>query len=114
MKYQQIVIARRASPDATEFRQFYVPVEERDGKWMPCGAMREEHVPHVSMFGSVDEYEHGGGESCGDLADIPAPAGWFVASRLWLPDNYVPASAEVREEGQRRAAEYLKEMLRDD
>lgn len=111
MKYQQIIMARRTSPDATEFRQFYVPVEERDGKWMPCGAMREEHVPHVSMFGSVDEYEHGGGESCGDLEDITAPDGWFVASRLWLPDNYVPQSAEVRDEGRKRAEEYLKEML---
>jgi|GEM_PF-4305136 len=114
MKYQQIIMAKRIGPEDTEFRQFYVPVEERDGKWMPCGAMREEHVSQASMFGSVDEYEHGGGESCGALADLAAPDGWFVASRLWLPDNYVPPSAEVLEEGERRARKHLKEMLGDE
>jgi hypothetical protein len=116
MKYQQIIMARRVSPDDGEFRQFYVPVEERDGTWVPCGPMREEthRVTHAAMFGSIDEYEHGGGETCGPLSGIEAPPGWFVASRLWLPENYVPPSDEVREEGYRRAEAYLKEMLGDE
>lgn len=113
MKYQQIVVYRRVSPTTSEFRQFYVPVEERDGRWMPCGPMREERVPQASMFGSVSDYEHGCGESCGPLSDVPAPDGWATVSRLWLPDNYVPESPEVREEGERRAKDYLREMLGD-
>ena len=116
MKYQQIIMAKRVGPEDTEFRQFYVPVEERDGTWVPCGPMREETdlVTPVEMFGSVSDYEHGCGEGCGALADVPAPDGWSTVSRMWLPDNYVPPSAEVREEGHRRATEYLKEMLGDE
>jgi hypothetical protein len=114
MKYQQIIMVRRIGPQDSEFRQFYVPVEDRDGRWMPCGELRQEHVSQQSMLGSVGEYEHGGGDTCGPLDDIPHIDGWSPVSRLWLPDDYVPPSAEVLEEGERRARKYLKEMLGDD
>ena len=114
MKYHQVIMARRVSPDTSEFRQFYVPVEERDGRWVPCGEMREEHISQESMSAGISEYMHGGGETCGPLDDIPSADGWSAVSRLWLHDNYVPPSAEVLEEGERRARKYLKEMLGDD
>jgi hypothetical protein len=113
MKYHQIIMAKRVAPDATEFRQFYVPVEERDGTWVPCGPMREEtdRVTQGSIFAGVAASECSGADNAGPLDAIEAPVGWTVISRDWLPDNYVPQSAEVTEEGRRRAAEYLKEML---
>jgi hypothetical protein len=112
MKYQQIIMAQRVGPQDTEFRQFYVPVEDRDGRWLPCGKMREEHVSPGAMLTGVSEYECGGNDTCGPLEDIPAIEGWKVVARLWLPDDYVPPSAEVLEEGLRRAREYLAKMWR--
>lgn len=116
MKYQQIIMAKRASPDATDFRQFYVPVEERNGQWVMCGPMREEtgRVTQGSIFAGLSAYEGAGIEPAGSLDEIDTPPGWRVVARSWLPDNYVPASAEVLEEGYRRAADYLKELLGDD
>lgn len=114
MKYQQIIMAQLSSGKATAFRQFYVPVHESNGSWLPCGPMREEHVSAASMFGSVSDYEHGCGTSCGALSDIPPMSGWTVVARLWLPDDYVPESAEVRDEGEKRASEYLRRMLNDE
>lgn len=113
MKYHQIIMAKRVAPDATEFRQFYVPVEERDGTWVACGPMREETDRYTqgSIFAEVCAYEGSGIDPAGPLDGVPAPDGWRVVTRTWLPDNYVPASKEVREEGRKRAEEYLKEML---
>lgn len=114
MKYQQIIMAKRVSPDLTELRQFYAPVDDASGRWRPRGDLREQQVPQAAMFGSLDEYEHGSGRDCGPLGDITPPDGWSVVARLWLPDNYVPESAEVREEGEKRAKDYLRRMLNDE
>jgi hypothetical protein len=116
MKYHQVIMARRVSPDTSEFRQFYVPVEERDGTWVTCGPMREEtdRLTQGSIFVGLSAYEGSGAEPAGPLDGIDAPPGWSVVARMWLPDNYVPPSDEVREEGYRRAEAYLKEMLGDE
>ena len=115
MKYHQIIMFRRVSRQFSEFRQFYVPVEERDGTWVTCGPMREEtdRVTQGSIFCGLAEYEGSEMEPAGPLEDIAAPHGWQVVARMWLPDDYVPPSAEVLEEGYRRARAYLQEMLRD-
>jgi len=115
MKYHQIIMAKRVAPDATDFRQFYVPVEERDGTWVPCGPMREETDRYTqgSIFAGVCAYEGSGIDPAGPLDGVPAPDGWRVVARMWLPDDYVPPSAEVLEEGYRRARAYLRRMLQD-
>lgn len=114
MKYQKIIMAQLSGGEAKAFHQFCVPVHESDGRWLPCGPMREEHASAASMFGSVSDYEHGCGNSCGPLSDIQPLPGLAVVARLWLPDNYVPESAEVREEGEKRAKDYLRRMLNDE
>lgn len=115
MKYHQIIMVRRVSRQFSEFRQFYVPVEERDGTWVTCGPMREEtdRVTQGSIVVGLSAYEGSEMEPAGPLEDIAAPDGWRVVARMWLPDDYVPPSAEVLEEGYRRARAYLREMLRD-
>lgn len=113
MKFHQIIMYRRVSPQFSEFRQFYVPVEERNGRWFPAGPLREEtgRVTQASIFGNLSEYEGCEMEPAGPLDAIPAPAGWTVIASMWLPDNYVPESREVMEERERRAKAYLKRML---
>lgn len=115
MKYMKVIAAQARQSGGHAFRQFYVPVDDSGGMPVPCGPMREEtsRLSQGDIAVAASEYE---GDDGGD--PIPkgyqAPDGWRIVAVLPLPDNYVPASAEVREEGQRRAAEYLKEMLRDD
>jgi hypothetical protein len=115
MKYRQIVFAKRVAPDKHLFRQFYYPVEDRDGKMIPAGPMREEtHMLTPSeLMGSIDEY-CGGGDGPPLPPDLPTLEGWEPVSVLPLPDNYVPQSEEVIDEGRRRATEYLKGMLGND
>lgn len=115
MKYHQIIMFRRVSRQFSEFRQFYVPVEERDGTWVTCGPMREETDRYTqgSIFAEVCAYEGSGIDPAGPLEDIATSDGWQVVARMWLPDDYVPPSAEVLEEGYRRARAYLRRMLQD-
>jgi len=110
MKYQQVVCARKIPPNRVALRQFYVPVHLQDGKWLPCGPMREEFVPPATMFGNLSDYEHMDDGSCGPLSDITPPDGWVVAARTWLHDDYVPESQEVLEEKHRRAMTYLRSL----
>ncbi len=116
MKYQQIIMAKRVSPDLTEFRQFYAPVEERNGRWVVSGPLREEtdRTTQGSILIGLSAYEETGSEPDCDLSSIQAPPGWDVVASMWLPDDYVPESAEVREEGEKRAKDYLRRMLNDD
>jgi len=111
VKYQQIVYVRELSPREHEARQFYVPVEACDRLIVPCGPMREEtHVLNQSeMFMAIAEYQAGGeGEPIPEGA--PSLPGWEPAAVLPLPDDYVPESWEVREEGRRRAIRRLRDM----
>ncbi len=113
MKYQCIIMGGDTPETKDVLRQFYVPVKEQDGRWLPCGAMVEEKVPQMDIFVTATEYLDADESECGPLADIPPLPGFKVEARLWLPDNYVPESPEVREEGERRAKDYLREMLGD-
>jgi hypothetical protein len=117
MKYQSYTIVRDPEPRRDpEYRIFRVPVHQVDGRWLPAGkAFEETHLwPAFDVAFEVDTSRiHGQVDNPGPLDDIPAPPGWTVVRRAWLPDNYVPPSAEVREEGERRARAYLKEMLGD-
>jgi hypothetical protein len=111
MKYQQIVFSREFGPGEHEFRQFYVPVEECDGLMLPCGPMREEThmLTQLEIFLALVDYQgEGEGEPIPD--GTPTLPGWEPAAVLPLPDDYVPESLEVREEGRQRAIQHLKDL----
>ena len=112
MKYQEVVVARPNSSQGMDLRQFYFPVELRDGKWVPCGPLIEEteRVGHMSMVLSLGDYIEGEGDDCGPLTEITPPEGWTVQSRLWKRDDYVPESIEVREESELRIIEHMKKI----
>jgi hypothetical protein len=115
MKYQHVVMSRRISPEQSELRQFYFPVEFRDGKWVPCGPLTPEPTADspADLMGAVSDYEEGAGADCSPLADITPPEGWSVDARLWHPDDYVPPSREVVEEDMKRARELLRNLEMD-
>lgn len=102
MKYQEIIMGQRPSRDEYHFRRFAVPVSMQDGRWLPAGPMLEEthRFPKSVMMMSAAEYDEATSD-CGPLADIPPPAGWEVIARMWLHDDYVPASDEVLRHGER-------------
>jgi hypothetical protein len=110
MKYQAITIGRRPAIDEYQFRRFVVPVSMKDGVWLPNGPMREEthRFPKGVLMLGAAEYDEATSD-CGPLSDIYAPEGWEVIARLWLPDNYVPASDEVMQHGEREAIQTLLE-----
>lgn len=112
MKYQHVVMSRRVDPDRSELRQFYFPVEFRDGKWVPCGNLIPEPTADdpVHLMGAVSDYEAGAGDDCGPLSDIVPPPGWTVDARLWHPDDYVPPSREVVDEDTERARRILRDL----
>jgi hypothetical protein len=112
MKYQHVVMSRRISPERSELRQFYFPVEFRDGKWMPCGPLIPEPTADdpIDLMGAVSDYEEGAGADCGPLSDITPLEGWTVDARLWHPDDYVPPSREVVDEDDSRARKHLREL----
>lgn len=110
MKYQQIIMGQRPSESEYHFRRFAAPVAMQDGRWMPAGPMREEthRFSKGILMLAAAEYESAPGD-CGPLSDIPAPDGWEVLARLWLPDNYVPQSDEVAQHSEREAIKHLLE-----
>ena len=111
MKYQLAVFGKRVSPDLTRFQQVYFPVDQRDGAWVPCGPLRPDPgvLDEGDMFMNAAAYLDGTGRDCGPLEDITPPEGWTVEARLWLPDDYVPPSQEVLEEGESRARELVQD-----
>lgn len=110
MKYQEIIMGRRPAADEYNFRRFAVPVSMQDGRWLPAGPMREETHRHSKMAMALAAAEYDESTSdCGPLSDIEAQAGWEVIARLWLPDDYVPASDEVRSHSRREALKHLAE-----
>lgn len=114
MKCQCIIMAGATPETKGKLRQFYVPVEDRDGRWLSCGEMTEEHVPQMDIFVTATEYLDADESECGPLSDIPAAVGYAVEARLWLPDNYVPESQEVREEALRRAADHYRRVMNNE
>ena len=113
MKYQCIIMGGNTPETKDTLRQFYVPVEDRDGRWLPCGVMVEEKIPQMDIFVTATEYLDADESECGPLSDITPPPGYEVQARLWLPDNYVPESSEVREEGLKRAREHMRRLMGD-
>ena len=110
-KYQGYIVHKqtREHPKEGEFREFYVQVEQRDGKWVACGKPIDiTHLTHHFDMGmnayAIDKY----GEEEGMIEAIP-PEGFTVIARFWLPDNYVPESLEVIREGDERARQHLRE-----
>ena len=110
MKYQEIIMGRRPAADEYNFRRFAVPVSMQDGRWLPAGPMREEthRFTKMAMMLADAEYDEAASD-CGPLSDIPAPERWEVLARLWLPDDYVPASDEVMQHSEREAIKHLLE-----
>lgn len=114
MKYQRIIMVGTQPDNRGTLKQFYAPVEQRDGRWMQCGSLVPERGDQMDIAMALQEYAPGDEDLCGPLADIVALPGYRVEARLWLPDNYVPESEEVREEGLRRAAEHLRRLKEND
>jgi hypothetical protein len=105
-KYQEYIIGRciTEQPPEWEFKVFYVQVEERDGKRVVCGTPID--ITALSDDAAVSVIEHEGCDTDpSTLADITPPEGWQLMAQHPLPDGYVPESAEVREEHQRRSIE---------
>lgn len=112
MKYQKYVIVRLPEPDTglPEYRRFSVPVRERDGRWLPAGKPYEETHLYDEDTIALDVFfarEHGVAEAGGPLSDIPAPDGWGVVTREWLPDNYTPPS---KQEMRQRDIDMLRDL----
>lgn len=113
VKYQYYVLVKpaTAAEPAPTFRIYYVPVEDRDGKRVQCGTPvclsdRYDFVDAMLDIGEFDGWD--ADES--DLADIAVPDGWELAAQFPLPDDYVPESKEVIDEGLHRAREYLRQI----
>jgi hypothetical protein len=58
-----------------------------------------------TAFTLMEEYLDGPNPS---HADVPVPDGWELVGSAILPDNFVPPSREVKEEGERRAMDFLR------
>jgi hypothetical protein len=109
MSYMYLVLARRGDP-VDGMRLMDIPVEWRAGTFIPTGELQDQPARQDDLLAMLD------GADCDryPLPLIDLPDGWTLLSRFWQPARYVQPSAEVREEGERRARAYLKEMLRDD
>lgn len=99
MKYQKYVIVRLPEPSKglPEYRQFSVPVRRESGRWVPAGTPYEEtHLYDIDTI-ALDVFiarEQGIADGGGPLSDMPAPDGWGVVTREWLPDDYTPPSQQ--------------------
>ncbi len=112
MKYQSYVTGRKQNGEY-EFRRFYCPVTLQDGKWMPASLPVEDthFYPQVELAMDVAEYDTQADAECGDLEDIPRPAGWSVLCRHWLPDDYVPPTAEELKKQEAEARDYFRTIF---
>jgi hypothetical protein len=117
VKYQTYTIVRDPEPPRdAEYRIFSVPVHQVDGRWVPAGEPTEEtHLwPAFDVAFEVDSDRiHGSHDNPGPLDDIPAPPGWTVVRRAWLPDDYVVPTPDEVEEEERKNLAWLKEQMRD-
>jgi len=109
VKYQQYVVAKRRPDGSHNFRRFRTRVVQHGDSWLPDGDPIEETAPPADMMLDVGEYEESV-DDVGPLTEITPPDGWTVVARLWLPDDYVPESQEVRDEHRNRAIARLRSM----
>lgn len=118
VKYQYIIMGQQSDDGSTSFRAGYVPVEERDGKRVACGQLID--ITHIADEGQLMSYagefldndDPGCSLSLERAVGIEVPPGWTLMGDFPLPDDYVPESAEVFEEGERRDFEEMREFLR--
>jgi hypothetical protein len=112
MKFQTYVIGRRLPSGGEEYRRFSVPVELRDGKWLPAAQPHEDTDVSCQFDIGLDvfQFEMSPDSSCGALSDIPCPRGWRVVSRFWLQDDYVPPTREELLEEDREVLRRLRAM----
>jgi hypothetical protein len=109
MSYMYLLLARRGDP-VHGMRLMDIPVEWRAGTFIPTGELQDRPARQADLLAMRDEPDC----DSDPLPPIDLPAGWTLLARFWQPSRYVPQSAEVREEGERRARAYLKEMLGDE
>lgn len=112
MKYQKYVIVRLPEPDTgmPEYRRFSVPVRQESGRWVPAGTPFDETHLYDADDIAIDVFfarEQGTATEGGTLDDIPAPVGWGVVTREWLPDNYSPPS---KQEMRQRNIDMLRDL----
>jgi hypothetical protein len=93
------------------FRGYYVPVKERDGKWLPAGPALDDPDDQVNLYSNVYMFQvYRNGEPTGPLDDIPSPDGFTVVARYWLPDDYRPDTPGERAAKRKVAEETLRKM----
>ena len=114
MKYHGFITEEKNTGDILKstFRGYYIPVEEREGGWMPAGPAMEDPDDQVNLYSNVYMFQvHRNGEPTGPLDDIPSPDGFTVVARYWLPDDYRPATAEERAARREQSEAKLREIL---
>jgi len=112
MKYQKYVIVRLPEPETgmPEYRRFSVPVRKETDRWIPAGVPYEETHLYDADDIALDVFfarEQGTATEGGSLGDVPAPNGWGVVTREWLPDDYTPPS---KQEMRQREIEMLRDL----
>jgi len=110
MKYMQVIFERVADDGVHQFRQFYAPVTEEGCVYTVCGPLKEEThmLSQVSIAMGVGDFEEANIND--SITGLDIPDGWTLAAWSRLPDNYVPHSAEVRDEDEKRAIDHLKKL----
>lgn len=95
-------------------RCYTVPVKLEGVKYQLDGEPSEcTWADADRVFTLMEEYLNGPNQS---HADVPVPDGWELMGCAVLPDGYVPPSQEVKEEGERRAMDFLRKkgLWKDD
>jgi len=108
MRYQLYVIGA-PSGDGEMYRQFAVPVTERDGRWVQAAPAVEHSADQFDIALTVEAYRDVGQHPCGPLEDIPATPPWRTVARAWLPDNFRFLTPEEEDAHGEEVARELRE-----
>jgi hypothetical protein len=115
LKYHGFITEEKNTGDILKstFRGYYIPVEERDGGWMPAGPATEDPDDQVNLYSRVYSFQvYRLGDPTGPLDDLPSPDGHTVVCRYWLPDDYRPATPEERAAKRAEAEQAAKEIMK--
>jgi hypothetical protein len=112
MGYQKYAIVRLPEPETgmPEYRLFSVPVRSESGRWVSAGTRYEETHLYDEDTIAIDVHfarQHGTATEGGALDGIPAPDGWGVVTKEWLPDDYTPPS---KQELRQRDIDMLRDL----
>lgn len=115
-KYQGYILGKQLTADPVQytFRAYYVPVEIRDGVRVVSGEAIDitdrTNYDFCAVHAMLFEEAKGDDRCFQDLATgIQVPDGWELLAEYPLPDDYVPESLEVIQEGEERARQHLRE-----